>query len=230
MKSSVERLRASPPRIQVAVLVGLVLAVLIVVLLLNRLGDEDGAARGDAVPGGPTGDSSGGSADPEDAEPRPTLDADGTPRPTPEPGQTAPSPVETPEDLPKPVRAALGAPADLGNGVRVRVSDIAGVEGVGRGPGESSGPALRVSVSVSNESDEALGMLSSVVGLSYGPRGTPADDLAGPGAQGFPELIRPGASAEGRFVFRVPPSERSEIVVEFRYSTEAPEVVFRGAA
>ncbi len=219
-RSASDRLQTLPTWVKVVIPL---CAVLVIVLVIGLTLTGEGKDSTDGATSGPTS-----------GRPEPIAtpsDADGVSRPTRSPGQVAPAPAQTPSGLPPaPVRVALDNPADLGNGVTVKVTDIESVRGIGRGPGESSGPALRVSVLVQNDSQEALAMTSSVVTLSYGDQRTPADDLSAPGVRRFPERIKPGGEGAGSFVFQVPSDRRDQIAIDFRYTTEAPTAIFRGSA
>lgn len=220
--SVTDRLQALSTRARVAIGTALALVVVLAVALVASLGGDDPDA---GAAGSPGASQSPGS--PQSAGSVPTVDPSALG--TPQPGET-PTPAQPGKPGPKPVRVPLDQPADLRNGVTVRLASIEPVRGEGRGPGESSGPSLRVTVVVDNDSDETVSMLSAVVTMSYGAANTPADDLSGPGVKRFPLEIKPGAQGEGRFVFQVPPAQRGRVAVDFGYTTEAPRALFRGSA
>ena len=102
------------------------------------------------------------------------------------------------------------------------------MQGKGRGPGEVSGPSLRVTIEVTNGSDEPLRTVASGVTAFYGPAARPAVDLSAPGVYALPMQIDPGKTARGRYVFRIPVESRDQVRLDFSYSTSVPKVVFVG--
>jgi hypothetical protein len=120
--------------------------------------------------------------------------------------------------------------SELGNGVSVRVTKVESVKGKARGPGEIAGPALRVTVRVANETARAVSMSLALVNVYYGTDKTPAPALSGPGVEPLRASIASGRAASGRYVFGVPRGQRDVLQVEFSYTTDAPTVIFSGAA
>jgi hypothetical protein len=134
-----------------------------------------------------------------------------------------------PTETMKPIEVGLDEPADLGGGVLVAVVDIESVEGEGQGIGERSGPALRVTVELTNGTGAELLTELALVNLYYGPDLTPSTPLSGPGVEMFPARAEDGATVSGRFVFSVPEDQRDLVIVEFTFSTDAPMAIFAGA-
>lgn len=198
--------------------VGALVAILVLgglVLLLT--GDDDA----ESVSGTP------GSGDTPAATP--SVDASGSPLPSRDPDQ--PGPVETVEpQRQERIRVPLQEPAVLGNGVRVALTRIESVKGEARGPGETAGPALRITVAVTNDSAEEVALLGAVLTAFYGPDAAPAGDLSGPGRRILPQSVAPGRTVRGTYVFAVPVDQRDRLRVEFGYDAEEPRVVFVGAA
>jgi hypothetical protein len=155
---------------------------------------------------------------------------------TPVPSVSVPKPTATgkPTVVPTQSTTTTNAPIDdtasLGNGVDVRVSEVESVQGDAKGPGEISGPAVRVSVEVRNTSDEEVAMDLALVNVYYGKDKTPASALSGPGLAPLSGSIPAGKSATGAYVFSVPEDQREQLTVEFSYSTDAPTVIFSGRA
>lgn len=163
--------------------------------------------------------------------PSPTADASQAPSPgstSREPDASAPAVAPTSDrtERPEPVRVPLDDVADLGGGVRVEVVDVEAVQGEARGPGQTAGPALRLTVEVVNRSADPVDLTASVVTVTYGSDAVPAGDLAGPGARFLPVEVGPGEAARGRYVFAVPRAERDTIRVVFSYGAETPSAVF----
>lgn len=115
-------------------------------------------------------------------------------------------------------------------GVEVAVAKIESVKGDAQGPGEIAGPAVRVSIEVSNGSDKEVSMDLALVNVYFGKDKTPASTLSGPGASPLSGRIAAGDAATGAYVFSVPEDQRDHLTVEFSYSTEVPTVIFSGRA
>ena len=150
-------------------------------------------------------------------------DAPARPEATPEP--TTPwqaPPVSDPVDL--------DSPAEFTASVRAEVTKIEAVEGEARGPGEIGGPALRVSVTLNNDTDKAVSLDTTVVALFYGAGQTPGVELSGPGTSPFHGSLPAGGTASGVYVFTCPPGERDDIRITVSYSPSDTTVAFEGAA
>lgn len=140
-----------------------------------------------------------------------------------------PTPVESASPQPT-VTASIDEPVDTGSGVTARLSRIRSVKGEAQGPGEVAGPALRVTVKVTNGSKQEIDLSAVVVNLYYGKDATPASQLSGPKPAPFTGSLAAGASTSGSYIFGVPANQRKQVRVEFRYSTDASVAIFEGAA
>lgn len=141
--------------------------------------------------------------------------------PTPTPGTTetaAPS---------APVEVGIDETAKPAAGIVARVAKLESVQGVGD-PGETSGPAIRVTVVIDNESKEALSLAGATVNMSYGPDDKPAPPVSKPGVIMFPTSVEAGGQATGAYVFTIPVSERNQIRITLDLSATVPMVVFTG--
>lgn len=216
-------------------LLGLAAVAVAVVLAISLSGSDPDDVEASGDPGSPVSGStspapSGTSSPAVSPSAKPSgkaSDPSGSPAATP---SEPPLETVTPGPKVKPVRVPLDAKAELGNGVQVEVTRIESVKGEARGAGEVGGPAVRLTVSVQNDRASRISLNRAIVTLFYGPDETPAGDLSGPGVQPFPSSLAAGASASGRFVFRVPPDERGRLRADFTYTAEAPRVIFRGSA
>jgi hypothetical protein len=198
------------------------LAVVIIVLLVNRGGGPSaGAAAGSAAsPSQPISTTS----------PRPGAGtaASTVPSPSLPPATASGKPSVVPTKPTRTTQAPLHSDADLGNGVKVRVTKIENVKGEAQGPGEIAGPAVRVTVEVSNQTEKEVPMDLALVNLYYGTDKTPASTLSGPGAAPLAKPVPAGQTASGTYVFTVPADQRNPLTVEFSYTTDAPTVIFSG--
>ena len=158
------------------------------------------------------------------------------PATTPVPEPSIPSPTATGSPTVEPTRTPTSVETDLDGkvettpGVTASVQLVEAVTGEARGPGEIAGPALRVTIKVQNGSRAPIRTELGLINVYYGKDRTPAGTLSGPGVAAFPEQIPAGGSGTGTTVFNVPLSERGRVDVEFSYSTNAPVVIFSGAA
>lgn len=182
---------------------------------------------------GGDGDDGGGAATAEPAQtsaPRgePTLDGPDIPAPPVESdaaGETVPA-DERPPYLPA---VALDAPAATGDGISGSLVEIAAIDGSGVGRGNVAGPALRVTVRLTNGTDEAVPLDGVAVELTHGTGAVPASPLDDPSRSPFGGTLEPGDSAEAVYVFRVPADDRQVVSVAVGYEAGAPFMVFTGA-
>lgn len=95
-----------------------------------------------------------------------------------------------------------GVPAEFGSGVSAVVNDYRAVNVQARAPGESSGPAIAVTMEVSNESgvDVDLSQLSVTASDS---QGLPALPIESEQATALEGALESGASRTGVYVFRL---------------------------
>lgn len=208
------------------------IAVLVIVLLTNG---DSGTTNGD--------DSSAisvSSSDPSDpvtgpttSDPVATPDSTAT-RPTTSEadnavtaGTLATVPVDTVVVLdPIPLDEA----GDFGTGLSVQLVEIEAIEGEATIQGEIAGPALRVEVELTNNSDEPISLERTQVEITYGEDRAPGILLTGSGTTPFAETVAPGDSTTGIVVFVVPVDQRDLVQVVVTQTTATPIVVFEGSA
>ena len=110
------------------------------------------------------------------------------------------------------------------------ITRVESVKGVGRGVGEKSGPALRLTVSVSNDTSKTLSLDLGLLNVYFGAEASPASPLSGPGVRALPSSVKAGQTGTGKYVFGVPTNQRGKIRVDFTYTTAAPRAIFTGPA
>jgi len=209
----------SSSRRGMAVIVGLVAGVFVAAALV--LTAAPGAPDvGPPDPVTPIGESPGATISP-DSKPS------SGPTETPEPGSLEPVQVEEVSFAPP---IGLDGTGDFGTGLTIRIEEIEAVDGVARGPGQVSGPALRLTVEARNGSGEAVSLEGMVVDLTYGADGTPAMPLSEPGGEPFEGELAGRDQAVAAYVFAVPEQARDRITVTASYTGSAPTVVFEGTA
>lgn len=198
------------------------------------------AARGGAPDGQPSASSSSpdGSTGTATSSASPSASVDPTVPPPDAAGDPTPAKPTTPVDengtpvagaRPSAPPVDLSSPAAPAEGVRVDLASIEAVEGKGTIPGEVGGPALRVTVQVTNRTDAPIDLRGAVANLYYGPDRIPATTLLEPGARSLPDSVAPGASVTGVWVFNVPVADRDTVEIEVDLSADDQVVVFSGA-
>lgn len=195
-------------------------------------GQEQDAAVDDLTSEGSeddSGDTSGDADDPR-AEPSPSDDApedeNGTP-PDREDGDLSEVPVE---DMVVNDPIDLDGTGDFGTGLRVGLLGIEAVDGEATGQFEVAGPALQIELEVTNDTDDEVSLTQTQVDVSYGEDRTPGMLLSGPGVEEFPSSVAAGESATATVVFGVPLDQREQVQILVTVGTDAPVIVFEGAA
>jgi hypothetical protein len=162
-----------------------------------------------------------------------------------------PVPPPVPGNIHRTVRAvavttkppvSLRAVADFGAGVTARIMSIKAIEYHAVGPGQVSGPGLRLVVQISNGTGKSIDLDNAVVTIADA-RGTPGvemlitpvtsgDDAGHPGPGNFSYPLRgvlaPGHKASGTYVFTIPAGHRAPVTVNFSYAGGGPVVLFKG--
>lgn len=146
---------------------------------------------------------------------------------TPEPTGPTSGVDDLPPSLPP---VALDEAADVGNGVTAEITSLEAIEGTGRGPGNVAGPALRATARITNGTHQPLSLDGVAVAMTHGADTLPASPLDDPSAAPFQGTVGAGDSAEGVYVFSVPPDDRKVITVTVGYQAGAPFLVFTGSA
>jgi len=168
--------------------------------------------------------------------PEPT--ASGTPStsatPAPSPSSTAaagdPAPGDSPEPLlGEPVAADVprDATADFGDRVTAALAGTTPFTAEGSQVGEVSGPAVRVTVRITNGSGAPIELDAVTVNAYYGAGSTPAPPFGSDASSTpFSGTLAPGASADGSYAFSVPEADQGTLVVSVGRVPGQPIVVF----
>jgi hypothetical protein len=155
--------------------------------------------------------------------------------PAPEPATTeVPAPQgghihETVAEVPLTTNApvAVTGTADYGNGVTASLAKLERITTTAELPGEIAGPGVAVTVRLVNDSSAAVDLGLVVVDLQDAG-GTPAIPMSTSPAAPFGGSLAPGATADGVYVFTLPPSYAGPATVSVSYTVDAPIVVFAG--
>jgi len=164
----------------------------------------------------------------------PATSASATPRAT--ASSAKPTATTTPRATTAPGVRPTEAPAPLDDtatptqGVTAELAKIESVTGVAELPGEVGGPALRVTVKITNGTDDDFDLTGAVVVLYQGEQRAPAIELTRPGGRPLPSSVGAGKSVTGVYVFNVPTAQRNPVEVEVDLASKVPVVVFRGDA
>ncbi|MCL3839198.1 hypothetical protein [Aeromicrobium duanguangcaii] len=104
------------------------------------------------------------------------------------------------------------------------------VKGKARFSGEISGPALRLTIEIRNGAKTPLDLGYVTVNAYTGKQRTPASPIAAPGGRPMEGTLKPGASADGVYLFSVGKSGRGSVTVGVDYRASEPTIIFRGSA
>jgi hypothetical protein len=199
-----------------AAVAGAVVVALVVLFIVLTGGDDDPSGAAGRATGSTTGPSSASSAAPTTG----TSTAPPAPTPTGDPNALPPSLPAVP----------LDAVGDVGNGVSASIAGVEAIQGEAMGPGNIAGPALRVTVRITNGTSAATSLDGVAVNLAYGSDLTPASPLDDPSQRPFHGSLAPGDAGEGVYVFTVPEDSRDSITIDVGYEAGAPILVFTGSA
>ena len=119
---------------------------------------------------------------------------------------------------------------DFGTGLNVRLVEIEAITGEARTQGEISGPALRVTVEVTNTSNQPISLERTQVEVTYGDDRAPGIVLSGSGTMPFAVSVAPGSISTGTVVFVVPVDQRDLVQVAVTQTTGTPIILFEGSA
>ncbi|MCR2814206.1 DUF4352 domain-containing protein [Microbacterium sp. zg.Y1090] len=161
---------------------------------------------------------------PDSATPDAATPQAATPDATPGDGADGAAPDRGPAE---PV--AFDETAVVTDGVTASVTGIESVTGEAKLPGEISGPALRVTAEIANDTDAAIDLTTTVVTVYYGDDLLQASPVSLPEGSPFPRSVAPGEKASGTFVFEVPEDQRGRVRVEVDLVVTEPIVAFEGS-
>ncbi|OMH31375.1 hypothetical protein [Tersicoccus sp. Bi-70] len=126
--------------------------------------------------------------------------------------------------------AKIGQTAPVGQDVSVRVTGITATQGVASAVGERSGPAVRITFELKNNTGRAVSTASAVANVEYGSDRTPADELRGKRPTSFAASIAPGGTATASFTYLVPTDQRGDLRITFFFDPTKPAAQFTGSA
>lgn len=130
------------------------------------------------------------------------------------------APVEEP--------VGLDQVGDFGNGVTARITDAQATQAKAELPGELGGPALQVTVEITNSADGVID-LDNVAVVLTNPSGIPVPLISSRQVHGFAGQLAASGSASGTYVFTLDPADRAGARLSVKYSADTPTVVFTGS-
>jgi hypothetical protein len=117
--------------------------------------------------------------------------------------------------------------AEFGDGVTATLAGVAPFTAAGAGVGEVAGPAVRVTLSVTNGSSAPVSLDTTTVNAYYGPDATPASPLTSDGSSApFSGSLAPGATATGVYAFGIAEGAGDALVVTLGRGAGSALVVF----
>lgn len=150
-----------------------------------------------------------------------------TPVPPPTPGSVGST--LAPRHVPRRKPVTLTQSGTAADGVLVSLPSVKAITAKGVGPGEVSGPALRVDVRLRNTTQAGVDLGGAVVALTdEGDR--PGAAMNGAPATRLPAQLAAGGEVSAVYVFAVAPNRRNPVTIEVFVAGSMPTVVFRGRA
>ena len=98
----------------------------------------------------------------------------------------------------------------------------------GKGPGELSGPAVAVTLKITNATSKPVDVTNSVVAAYYGGDQTPANESSSSPSKPLRGTIGRHRSATGTYVFLIPVKQRSKVHLSVSYDPTKPVVSLVG--
>lgn len=124
-------------------------------------------------------------------------------------------------------KVALTRSVDVATGVAVRIAEIRAVSAVTHVPGQVNGPAIEVTVSITNGTAKALPLNAAEANVSDS-KGDPGIPVTTSDTRPFAGSVKPGATTTGVFVFRVPVNRRDPVTVTATCAAAGPVAQFAG--
>lgn len=223
---SLEPRASHQPRRRALLVVGVLVAVALTGVLALWFVDR-GSTEG--VGGQPTKGAT-GTVSPRTPAPSPTPQASVDPSQTLAPGpsgSSGPPATSTPSASQLPPVEPDDTATSAG-GLAVDLVDAEAVTGTPVQPGDVGGPAVRMTISLTNPGAEEVSLSGLVVNCYYGADETPASGLTAPGGVAMPSAVAAGSTVTGVYLFTVPREERSSVRLTLDLAAGEPLVVFEG--
>lgn len=118
--------------------------------------------------------------------------------------------------------------AETAAGVHVKLGEISQVEAKASLPGEIAGQAVRVPVSISNETKEDISTRDVVINVFFGKEQVPGVPVISAQDDSFPLVVEPGATATTHALVVIPGKAGSKLTVTVNLQAADPVAVFVG--
>ncbi len=122
---------------------------------------------------------------------------------------------------------ALGKTAVTGK-VLITIASYQSVTAQAKGPGEVSGPAVKMTISIKNGTTAPIDVSKVVVNVTD-RSGVPSSQFTGPPATSFSGTLAAGKSSSAIYVYSLTSDHENPVNVSVSYSPSAPIVQFVGA-
>lgn len=132
-----------------------------------------------------------------------------------------------PSETPKIIKTDIPGSATPADGLSVRIDKVEAIDAKAQGPGEVSGPAVAVTVTIRNTTAKDFDLGLFAINLEDS-KGLPGAGMVGPPASWLSKSVAAGAKATGVYVFSVPAKNRQPIRVSVSANPGLPTVVFEG--
>ena len=212
------RMAQVSPRRVLATVVAVCTLTLFAGCTTSSSGSGDPRDSADSPSSGPTGQAGGS---PTEVPGSPVT----TPVAPPSPGNTSSTVATRTIDKRKPV--TLDKTAQAEEGIDVSLTAVKSITAKAQGPGEVSGPALAITVSIKNSTSGQVSLLNTAVTLTASD-GSPGSSMTAAPASQFPSELAGGQSATAVLVFTVDKDKRDPVTVEVSVDPRMPTAVFRG--
>ena len=123
----------------------------------------------------------------------------------------------------------LGQASTFANDTSVRLVSIKAVTAQAHMAGQISGPALAVTVQVTNSGSAPIALDTVSVNVYSGAAGTPAVRMQDHATQPLRGSLAAGKSLSATYVFSVPTADRSAVTVAVAYGAGGGTAIFSGA-
>lgn len=113
-------------------------------------------------------------------------------------------------------------------GLTATVTSVEAYTATATRPGEVSGPAVKVTLKLVNDTGSDFAVSTATVNAYYGSASTPADPVQGDSAaKPFTGTLKPGATATAVYVFTVPSADSGDVTLTLSDQAGAQLVVFK---
>ncbi len=118
--------------------------------------------------------------------------------------------------------------AETAAGVHVKVGKISQIKAEASLPGEVAGQAVRVPVSISNETEEEISTRDVVINVFFGEDEVPGVPVISARDDSFPLVVEPGATATTHALVVIPEKAGSKLTVTVNLQATEPVAIFVG--